>query len=331
VFRNPSLTYAHLDYPILQPLLEASFFRAVGGVDLRLWHVELWVVFAAAIWTLGWLLAPLGGRRPWVVVLAVLSVSPLVVSLTSLGNADATMAGLLGCATLSLGIWLERGGRAHVVLGALLLAGAASVKNDGLAYAAAVLVALAAVVLVQRGRGRGRRRDLALGGALFVGGVLPWQLYTALNSSAQTQTPSPWEVVTRPEFLADRLSFLWRGLEQVAVQQVNGSTWGLIVPAFLVLGGVLLAVGRHRPLVAFYGLAWFLGVLAIAYTYWVTVIGDLQAFEERTGPRIAAGSIFVAAAGLAHLMASVSAEPLGELPADDRAEPAERELAAGVP
>ena len=59
--RNAQLTYAHIDYPILLPLLEAGYFRAIGEVDLRLWHVELWALFAAALWTLAWLLAQLGG------------------------------------------------------------------------------------------------------------------------------------------------------------------------------------------------------------------------------------------------------------------------------
>ena len=42
--RNPQLSGVHLDYPILQPLVEASFFHAIGAVDLRLWHAELWLL-----------------------------------------------------------------------------------------------------------------------------------------------------------------------------------------------------------------------------------------------------------------------------------------------
>ena len=115
--RNPQLSSVHLDYPILQPLLEASFFRAIGGVDLRLWHVELWVLFAAIAWTLAWLLASLGSRWPWVIVLLTMSLSGGVVGNVTAG-ADLAMAGFLGCGALAFGIWLETSRRSHAVLGA---------------------------------------------------------------------------------------------------------------------------------------------------------------------------------------------------------------------
>ena len=311
VARNSQLSGVHLDYPILQPLLEASFFRAIGGVDLRLWHVELWVLFAALLWTLAWLLAPLGKRWLWTLVLATLSVSGILITNITLGDADTTMAGLVGCATLSFGIWLERGQRSHALLGALFIAGAANVKNEGLAFGVAIGVAL--VLVVALGRVRGRWKDLALSAAVVAGGVLPWQLWVLGNEAATRATPSPWQVVDDPGYLLDRSEFLWRGIEQIVLQLTNTAEWGLLVPALLVVATVLLVVRRQRTLVSFYLLAALLASLSVAYTYWVTPFADLGGFESRTGPRIVLGIVFAVGAGLAHLLQlAISATPSDE-------------------
>ena len=178
--RNPALSGVHLDYPILQPLFEASFFRAIGGIDLRLWHLELWLLFGALIWTLAWLLAPLGRRWLWAFVVATLALSGILISNVTLGDADTTMAALVGCAALSFGIWLERGNRSHAILGALFLAGAANVKNEGLVFGVAIGAAL---VIVSIGRLRGRWKDLAVAAAIVVASVGAWQLWVLGNDA----------------------------------------------------------------------------------------------------------------------------------------------------
>ena len=300
VGRNPQLSFVHLDYPILHPLLESSFFHAIGGQDLRLWHLELWLIFAALIWTLAWLLAPLGRRWLWVLVLAVVSVSGILIANITLGDADTTMAAYVGCAALSFGIWLDRGHRAHALLGAVFLAGGANVKNEGMAFGLAVGIAL--VIALMPSGVRARWRDLALAAAIAVLSVLPWQAWVATNPAAARATPSPWELIDDPSFLVDRLSYLWRGIQQIAVQLTTTAEWGLIFPAFVVVALALVVVGRHRAVATYYGVASLLAIATVAYTYWVTSISDLGGFEQRTGPRIVLGIIFIIAAGLAHLL-----------------------------
>lgn len=333
LFRNPDLAFVHLDYPILQPLFEASFFRAIGSVDLRLWHVELWIFLGAVIWTLAWLLAPLGKRWLWTIVVGVLAVSSLPAQVTTLGDVDATMAGLLGCGALAFGIWLERGQRSHAILGALLVGGAANVKNEGLAFGAAVVGALILVVVV--GRLRTRWKDLAVSLGILAACVLPWQIWVAGNEYAANNTPSPWELIDNPGYLSDRIDFLWRGIEQVVLQHVDTTSWGLLVPAFLVLAMALILIGRHRAVASFYLGAWLLTSLAVAYTYWVTPIGDLAGFEQRTGPRIVIGVIFVTAAGLAHLVQLGTVAATSDVVAGDdelvaRPRPSDGDVAAHV-
>ena len=323
---NPVLTGVHLDYPLLQPMTEATFFHAIGSVDLRLWHFELWVLMALAIWTLAWLLAPLGPRWPWTVVLATLALSGFVSGNVTFGHADLLMATLVGCATLAFGIWLQRGGLPYALLGGVLLAGAANVKNEGMVFGTAIGVAL--VVAAAFGRRPGRWRDLAIAAGLVVASAIPWQIWVSGNDAAVHNTPSPWEVIDDPGHLIDRLDNLWRGLGQVIVQLMNTAEWSLLAPAFLVCAVTMLVVGRERTVAAFYLLAGFLAYLSVAYVYWVTEIQDIGGFEQRSGARIVLGVVFVGGVGLAHLLqiaASTWAVPERE------AAPADRGAAAPVP
>jgi hypothetical protein len=314
--RNPQLSAVHLDYPILQPLAEATFFRAIGGVDLRFWHFELWLLFAIVLWTLAWLLRPLGRSSPWTVVVATLALSGVVVANVELGDADTLMAGLVGCAAASCGIWLERGRSAYAVLGALFLAGAANVKNEGLAFTFAIAVALALAAVL--GRRPGRWRDLVVGGAIVFAAVLPWQLWVLGNEAAQRQTPSPWQVADDPGFLSDRSQYLWRGIGQVVEQLMNTAEWSLLAPAFLVTAIVLWVVGRWRTVAGFYLTAALLGFAGLAYVYWVTPQPNLGVFEAESGPRIVLGLVFIAGAGLAHLL-----QLAGSVRAEDGVPPTE--------
>ncbi len=300
IFRNPDFAYVHLDYPLLQPVLEAGFFHAIGKIDLRLWHAELWGVFASAVWTIAWLLSRLGGSRAWVVPVAVVALSGTALGNVTLGDADVTMAVFVGCATLALGLWIDSGERRNAILGGLLLGAAINVKNEGLVLSVAVIVAAAVVAL--RGASPARRRDIALAAGIAVACALPWQLYVSRNAAAERATPAPWKLFSDPGYFTDRLSFLWRGLGQVAARLVEAPVWGLLTPAFLVVAISLLRARARRPVAAFYLAAWFLAALGVGYGYWVTAIGDLDAFEVRTGPRLVLGVALIAGAGLAHLL-----------------------------
>src|SRR5204862_6853182 len=148
---------AHLDYPLLQPLLEALTFRAMGGIHLQEWHMSLWIVFASFVWTAGYLLRSRGSSVLVVLApLGAIALSPYSAYLTTTGYADVTLACFVGAGALAVGLWLDGGRVEYGLLGAVLLAGAANVKNEGQTAAAAILVA--ALVLLRVGRdGRWRQ------------------------------------------------------------------------------------------------------------------------------------------------------------------------------
>src|SRR6185437_14685597 len=108
----------------------------------------------------------------------------------------------------------------------------------------------------------------------------------------------------------------------IVAQLMNTAEWNFLIPAFLVAAVVFIATGLRRPVAAFYLGAGVLAYLSVAYVYWVTPFADLGGFEQRTGDRIVLGVVFVAGAGLAHLL---------ELAAAPRAEPREPEPAAAAP
>ena len=302
----------HLDYPILQPVVEAGFFHAIGGVDLRLWHAELWAIFVSGIWTLAWLLAGRGGSRAWVIPVAVIALSNVAFGNVTLGDADATMAIFLCCAALALGIWIQGGLRRHALLGVVLLAAAVNIKNEGLVFAFALLVA--AAIAMQGRSSPARHRDLALIAGLTVACALPWQIYVAGNAAAERGTTEPWMFFSDPGYFFDRLDFLWRGLGQVSRRLVETASWGFMVPAFLVVALGMVRRGPARPVAIFYLVAWLLAGLGVGYSYWVTPIADLAGFEERTGPRLVLGVALIAGAGLAHLLQIALSGPRIETP-----------------
>jgi hypothetical protein len=315
VFRNPYLSFVHLDYPLLQPLLEASFFRAIGRVDVRLWHVQLWVVFAAVVWTLAWLLAARARNLWWTAAIVVLAAAPVVTANVTLGDADATVAGFLACGALAFGLWVERAERPLALLGAVFLAAAANTKNEGLAFGAAAIASLALVTAVRPEPGRWR--DLGIACALGAALVMPWQLWVAANPTATHGTLAPW-AASLPD-LIDRVAFLGRGVDQVVYQLVRPTAWGVLVPAFVLLALALLVsgAGRGRAVATYYLGAAAFGALAVVYMYWATPLADLAGFEQRTGPRVVLGVAFVAGAGLAHLLQLATA-PAAEPDYSDR-------------
>ena len=225
---NPTLSGVHLDYPLLQPMTEATFFHALGSIDLRFWHFELWLLMALAIWTLAWLLAPLGPRWPWTVVLATLALSGIVTSNIQLGDADVLMAALVGCATLSFGIWLHRGGLPYALLGGVLLAGAANVKNEGLVLGTAVGVALVAAAAI--GRRPGRWRDLAFAAGLVLISVLPWQIWVGGHERGHPQHAVPMAGDRRSE-LSDRPGPQPLARPRAGDSRADGRRHGRVEPA----------------------------------------------------------------------------------------------------
>lgn len=331
LFTGDAYVPSHLDYPLLVPLLNSTIFRFMGGEDLRLVHLELWICVAAFAWTVAWALGP--GRRvlAWLPAVVVLPILGPVVDNVALGNVDTLVAGFAAAGALLVALWLEERRPALGVAGAVLLAGAACTKNEGL-VAALVVLALAAVVLLVRAdplpRLRRLRTWLVCAGVVAFA-IVPWQVWMAAHDIANKDVPGLTTTLD-PGYLADRTDRLDAAVERLFTVMSNQGVYLWIMPAFLALAAAAIVADRRlRALAGFYLAGVVLFFCALLWVFWTGVL-DIRFHLDTAADRTSMTYMLLALVGLAHLASSaVRARERDEAPADAAATPAA--LPAGRP
>lgn len=316
--------YAHLDYPVLQPLLHATIWRFQGTSDLQLAHTELWIVLACFVWTVGFLLAPYRRAITWLPVIALLlTLSPLVENVGG-GNADVTVAAFAALGALGAGLWLETRRPAHLLIAAVALGAAANTKNEGQAAAAVVLVVVGLVAAWGSWRPLRRRPGPGLVAWLGAAGVVvvmfaPWRLWTATHGLRNVDTIGARKALFGGE-LGARTERVEPTIEALVGQLANQGAWGYILPAFLLLA--LVCLGRpvlRRPAALYLGVVLALFTILVGvYMFSVFVIADHLVTSV---PRTVIGLQLVAAVGIAHLAGAAWAqrdEPRWDAPTPPR-------------
>jgi hypothetical protein len=303
VFLNVPGHPPHLDYPLLHPLLESLTFRAMGGVHLQEWHISLWILLAAFVWTVGFLLRSRGVSMPIVLApLAALAVSPYAQQIVWVGYADVTVACFVGTGALAIGLWLDGGRVEYAVLGAVLLAGAANTKNEGETAAIAVLVAAAVVLRVARER----RWSQWLGAAaIAAAGAAPWIVWRSAHGLRNDDLPSLGTSLDLG-YLTGRLDRLGSAIDSLAGQLAMTGKWLGVFPCFLILAIACFVRSTARRQAAFYLGTLGLMLLILLWIYW-TGLPPLatwlssQAFHSVN--RVVTMIVFTAGAGSIHLAA----------------------------
>jgi len=312
--------YVHPDYPILQPLLDATIYRARGGPDLAGRHAELWIVFAAFIAAAAFLVSRAARTRfpLWLPAAGALAVGTGVSANVTLGYADVTLGAFLALGVLCLALWLDGAGRGHLALGAVMLGAAANVKAEGLFLALVALAVAGAVALAQRDRAAGRPwRDPGLRawapaalGALAM--ALPWRLWLKAEG-VRNEDVTPLGTALRPSFLIDRADKLREGLEAVAKQLADQGRWSWLFPALLVAAGLALAERAWRHLGVFY-LATALGsALLFVGLFWTDTSDPTVPFIASVD-RYVTSVVFIAAVALMHLCTRAGSTALADQP-----------------
>jgi hypothetical protein len=301
VLLSPLNTASHPDYPVLQPLLEATTFHAIGRADAGLFHVELWLLLGLATWTAGWLLRP---YRPllWLPGVALFAVLPQLRANVAVGYADAVDAALLGLGALAAGVWLERGGGGRLALSALFLAAAANVKNEGTAGAILVVVALAVAVLARRPRAL---RPLALAAVAVVLAIVPWRLWVSLNHVHGDATV-PLRDALDPSFLSGRTNRLSYASREMVRKLGDAGQWADVPAIFLATALYAAVATRARRLALYYLGITVLLFLALLWVYW-TSPQELGFNVDTTVDRTVSGAAVVAMLGLTHLCCMLGA------------------------
>jgi hypothetical protein len=255
--------YAHPDYPLLLPTLEAIGFRALGGFDGTALHLQLAgiaLAFVAAAWTIS-----RASATPAVAGLAVLAAvsAPAVLGQLAWNYADVPLGMFCALGVAALAAWLRSDETWLLTTGVVLLAAAASTKSEGLLFALSALTAALVVVGVSR---RARVRHVLLGGGAFVLAVLPWRIYVL----AHGLEPQDYRLsdLFDVAFLADRFDRVRTAAPELLREMGAGSNWGLVLPlAACALAAALL---RGRYGVAGFGVLWLGGSLGgLLLVYWI--------------------------------------------------------------
>jgi hypothetical protein len=306
--------FMHQDYPILLPMLEMLHFRAIGGIDTQSVHVELWFLLVAFPWAFGYLASRTGRAVIWAPIALGAVSAPAVLTTMIGGLADVPVLVFTACGVLALGIWLDRRDRADLAVATILLAGAASIKNEGL-VAAVVALAVAALVLTSERPRRGLR-DVGIAAGCFLLAILPWQAW-----AAHAHVPKDVRLgdALNPAYMADHADRVWPAAAALHDQLLDESRWSYFVPLAIVTAVVALVVRRASRAAAFY-LGTGAGIFAaLVLVYWASSY-PLAWYLSSSAYRVVGGSAAVSMAALIHLGPRLAAlGPLGRTPRADEA------------
>ena len=167
-------TAAGPTYPPLVPILDASAFHAMGGVDTVTLHVQFWFfVTGAVVAVAGVLSRHVPAWLLWPSVVLVLAL-PRFGEHLFVPQADVLVDLFFVVGALLLVLWLRDGDAWRLIAATLLLAGATLTKREGLLFAAAALgVALGA----SYGRRRAAWQPLVAAAVAVVALAIPWRLW----------------------------------------------------------------------------------------------------------------------------------------------------------
>jgi hypothetical protein len=328
VFAGVPYGFAHLDYPILLPLFESVYFRAMGIADTQAIHAVLWLLYVASLGAIAYLGSRFTRIWVWLPVVLALAVGSSFYGQLLTAYADVPLGLLAAPGVVCVGLWLrDLADWRWLALGGLLLAAAASVKNEGVLLVAAVFVAAAIVLAVGREWRPLARLGIGLVGVLIA--VAPWRIWTAAHD---IKSNLPIGKGLDPSYLSDRSGRVGPTLKALLPMLESGGL-SYVIPIALTIVVLGLATPGLRRVAAFYLLA---GVGTLASVVWAFVItADALDWQVATaGSRVIMGVAFVSAAALLHvggLLDAFRSPPAVGEPADSDGERATEEMAVRRP
>ncbi len=261
-FTNLSLSYSHLRYPLLVPMMSAGVRAMTGPLDdlgktisLLLYPGMGLAVFAAV--------KRINGTTAALTATALLACLQPFCRYGGSGTAEMAITGFYACSLLCILRWKENGNCRFLVLAAIFSGWMAWTKNEGLA-----LAAINAIVVAASGPRERRRKSLAAGVtlAIIAGAIyLPWILYS-------------WGLPRTDEDYAGRLASLqifsnFGRLGTILVgfgkELIDWEDWGLF---WVIAAGLALAERRRfrNQLVGVIGVLLVLHIAAYIPAFLVT-------------------------------------------------------------
>ncbi len=260
-FHDLTLSYSHLDYPLMVPFLTAGAYAATGMIDDqtgKLVSVFLDVLIVPMVYLgLRWKLR----RLPAVCLSAVLALLPVMFRYAGVGCADLPLAMFYGGSIFYLARWIDGQEWPHLILAILFSVFAAFTKNEG-----AVLALMNGAVILIFGLWRCPRRGW-MGAAVFFAGLLALDAAWLLWNPSLPRTHEDYGSRLLSPTLATHLPRLKEIVPTMLVQTAEVHVWGLmwLMAAVLALLG-WRALARRYVLAVWILLGLHLMIYALAYS-----------------------------------------------------------------
>jgi 4-amino-4-deoxy-L-arabinose transferase-like glycosyltransferase len=242
-FSNISLSFTHLRYPLLVPMLGAGMHAATGRLDDGLEKIPHLLIYLGLGATTFFAVKQWRGQALALGATALLMTAPTTLQYAASAMADMPLTAFYGCSLIALLRWIENGTRRDLLLASLLGGCMAWTKNEGLALA----IVNAAVIIAMKRRPL-KLRHLAPGALSALGTAviyLPWILW-------QRGLPNTDEDYTHHLTAAaiaqnlPRLREITAGLAGAAIDWHHWGLFWFLLPATALLGWRKLST---RPVV----------------------------------------------------------------------------------
>jgi hypothetical protein len=260
-FHDLTLSYSHLDYPLMVPFLTAGAYAAMGTMDDqtgKLVSVFLDVLLVPMVYLgLRWKLR----RLPAACLSAILAMLPVMFRYAGVGCADLPLTMFYAGSIFYVARWIDRQQGQDLTLAILFSAFAAFTKNEG-----AVLALMNGAVLLGYGLWNGRRRAW-VGAAVFFAGLLAVDAAWLIWSRGLPRTHEDYGSKLLSPLVVTHLPRLKEIIPAMLVQTAELQVWGLlwIMVVMLALLG-WRALARPYVLALWILLVMHLMVYALAYS-----------------------------------------------------------------
>ncbi|MGA2441182.1 MAG: glycosyltransferase family 39 protein [Tepidisphaeraceae bacterium] len=220
-FSDVTLSYSHLRYPVLEPMVCAGMHAMTGRLDdlgktiSLLWYPGMLGAVYCAV-------RRINGTTAAVTATALLACLEPFCRYGGTGTAETALTAFYACGILCILRWQETGDWGYAILAAIFSAWMAWTKNEGLALAAVNVVVMAAM----GPRGKWGKSLAAAGMLAAVVAILyiPWIAYTW----GLPRTDEDYGARLNPHEICSNLGRLGMILKGMGTELINWQDWGLM-------------------------------------------------------------------------------------------------------
>jgi 4-amino-4-deoxy-L-arabinose transferase-like glycosyltransferase len=241
-FMDLALSYSHLRYPPLVPMISAGVHAMTGTLDDEFGKsppLLLYLGLGAAIFSV---IRASRGQIAAITATALLLTTPTILATAACGTADMTLAAFYGCSILYLLRWQERQHTRDLILCLIFTAAMAWTKNEGLVLA---LINAAAVAALRPRDWSAKQIGIRVGFFVAVGLLFAhWLIYSHDLPSTDENYPAHMNV----HELAAHISRFPVIISSMSADLINWHHWGLFWITLAIVAIFQWRRNLHQPI-----------------------------------------------------------------------------------